>query len=95
MIFWNPAQIKIAIYICPPPFVPGIDSIDPDDAFSRVPYEKGSLFLYYLEGVVGGPERMTEWLRSYVTDFQYKTLETADLGGTIYFHPCPPPPQLV
>merc|ERR1712106_947744 len=41
-------------------------------------YEKGSLFLYYLEGVVGGPERMTEWLRSYVDDFKYKTLETAD-----------------
>lgn len=27
----------------------------PDDAFSRVPYEKGSLFLRYIEDLVGGP----------------------------------------
>lgn len=28
---------------------------DPDDAFSAVPYEKGSAFLWYLEEMVGGP----------------------------------------
>ena len=26
---------------------------DPDDAFSSVPYEKGSCFLYYLESLIG------------------------------------------
>lgn len=30
------------------------EGIDPDDAFSRVPYEKGFSFLCYLEEVVGG-----------------------------------------
>ena len=28
---------------------------DPDDAFSSVPYEKGSCFLTYLERILGGP----------------------------------------
>lgn len=32
-----------------------LNSTHPDDAFSRVPYEKGSLFLRYLEDLVGGP----------------------------------------
>lgn len=27
----------------------------PDDSFSKVPYEKGHIFLRYLEEVVGGP----------------------------------------
>ena len=26
---------------------------DPDDAFSSIPYEKGFIFLYYLEGLIG------------------------------------------
>lgn len=33
---------------------------DPDDAFSSVPYEKGSCFLFYLEQLVGGPGRNAE-----------------------------------
>jgi len=35
--------------------VPDLKGIDPDDAFSSVPYEKGFAFLYYLETLVGGP----------------------------------------
>ena len=31
-----------------------LDGVDPDDAFSVVPYEKGSTFLWYLEDTVGG-----------------------------------------
>jgi len=65
---------------------PCIDDIDPDQAFSRVPYEKGSLFLFYLEQVVGGGARgelgeskMTDWLRCYIRDFQGKSIETKDM----------------
>ena len=29
--------------------VVNLTGVDPDDAFSRVPYEKGSAFLWYLE----------------------------------------------
>ena len=34
--------------------VPNMVGIDPDDAFSTVPYEKGHTLLYYLETLVGG-----------------------------------------
>ena len=34
--------------------VVNLDGVDPDDAFSKVPYEKGSTFLWYLEDTVGG-----------------------------------------
>ena len=35
--------------------VPNLEGIDPDDAFSTVPYEKGSSLLMYLEQLLGGP----------------------------------------
>ena len=58
---------------------PDIDDIDPDDAFSRVPYEKGSLFLLYLEQVVGGEEQMTKYLGSYVERFRGRSIQTSDM----------------
>ncbi len=35
--------------------VPDLKGVDPDDAFSTVPYEKGSNLLFYLEQLLGGP----------------------------------------
>jgi len=35
--------------------VPNLTGVDPDDAFSIVPYEKGSSLLMYLEEKLGGP----------------------------------------
>lgn len=35
--------------------VPSLQEVDPDDAFSSVPYEKGFALLYHLEELVGGP----------------------------------------
>ncbi len=35
--------------------VPELKGVDPDDAFSTVPYEKGSNLLMYLEQKLGGP----------------------------------------
>ena len=34
---------------------PTLTGIHPDDAFSIVPYEKGSAFLFHLETLLGGP----------------------------------------
>ncbi|MFK7954682.1 MAG: M1 family metallopeptidase [Lysobacterales bacterium] len=48
---------------------------DPDDAFSSVPYEKGSLFLYELENNVGR-EDFDAFLRSYFDTFQFRSLTT-------------------
>lgn len=38
--------------------VVNLTGVDPDDAFSVVPYEKGSTFLWYLEDLVGGPRKI-------------------------------------
>lgn len=35
--------------------VPSLQEVDPDDAFSSVPYEKGFALLYHLEELLGGP----------------------------------------
>ncbi|KAJ0174026.1 hypothetical protein K1T71_010172 [Dendrolimus kikuchii] len=56
--------------------VPDLNGVHPDDAFSRVPYEKGSLFLRYLEDLLGGPEVFDDFLRSYLTNFSKKSLDT-------------------
>lgn len=50
--------------------------VHPDDSFSKVPYEKGSLFLRYLENVTGGPEVFEPFLRKYFDTFKYKSIDT-------------------
>ncbi|RVE44897.1 hypothetical protein evm_010444 [Chilo suppressalis] len=56
--------------------VPDLNGVHPDDAFSRVPYEKGSLFLRYLEDLVGGPDVFDDFLRSYLNKFKKQSLDT-------------------
>ncbi|CAH1640373.1 unnamed protein product [Spodoptera littoralis] len=53
-----------------------LNGVHPDDAFSTVPYEKGSLFLRYLENLVGGPAVFDDFLRAYLTKFRKKSLDT-------------------
>ena len=43
---------------------PDLEDVDPDDAFSIVPYEKGYHFLRYLENVVGGSEKFAPFIKS-------------------------------
>lgn len=54
--------------------------IDPDEAFSRIPYEKGCLFLFHLEVLVGGKEKMIGWLKSYFKDFYQKSLTSKQMS---------------
>lgn len=51
-------------------------SVDPDDTFSRVPYCKGSLFLRLIEETVGR-ERFDAFIRRYITDYAFQTIDTA------------------
>ena len=37
--------------------IPDLKGVDPDDSFSRVPYEKGYTLLFYLETLLGGPSK--------------------------------------
>ncbi|KAJ1921772.1 Leucyl aminopeptidase yscIV [Mycoemilia scoparia] len=58
--------------------VPKLDGIDPDDAFSSVPYDKGYNLLYYLEQLLGGPEVFEPYMREYIKEFQGKSITTDD-----------------
>jgi leukotriene-A4 hydrolase len=51
--------------------------VDPDDAFSRVPYEKGYLLLCAIEAAVGR-DAFSRWLRSYLGAFRFGALTTED-----------------
>ena len=51
--------------------------VDPDDAYSQVPYQKGYFFLRLLEDTVGR-EPFTTWLRSYLAAFRFGSITTTD-----------------
>ena len=53
---------------------PNMTGIRPDDAFSNIPYEKGSNFVYYLEGIVGS-DTIKAFFESYFEHFIYKSID--------------------
>eukprot|EP01038_Epipyxis_sp_PR26KG_P008299 gene8299-11230_t len=50
---------------------------DPDDAFSSAPYEKGFLFLSYLESLVGESWFLV-FVKAYIERFQYSTITSGE-----------------
>ena len=50
---------------------------DPDDGFTNVPYEKGSLFFRHLEETVGR-EKFDKFLRGYFDRHAFQSITTAD-----------------
>ena len=59
--------------------VPNLEGgMDPDDAFSRVPYEKGFYFLYYLQGLVGGPDKFEPFIKHYFDTFKLRTVTSVE-----------------
>lgn len=48
---------------------------DPDDAFSSVPYEKGSTFLFHLETLIG-QAKFDPFVKHYFMHFRYQSLDT-------------------
>ena len=58
---------------------PDLSQCSPDDAFSRIPYEKGSLFLFYLETIVGGAGPMAAWLSEYFRQFAQRSIATQQM----------------
>ena len=55
-----------------------LEGVDPDDAFSQVPYEKGYLFLRALEDSVGRPA-FDRFLRRYMEAFRFQSITTEEL----------------
>jgi leukotriene A-4 hydrolase/aminopeptidase len=52
--------------------------VDPDEAYSQVPYEKGCFFLTLLEQTAGR-EAWDRFIRDYIEQYQFSTLDTAEL----------------
>lgn len=65
--------------------VPELRNIDPDDAFSSVPYEKGYNLLSYLEQMVGAGA-FAVFLKAYIQEFKSKCLTTQDFINFITSH---------
>lgn len=57
--------------------IPDLRGRDPDDVFSEVPYEKGYLFLRFLESRVGRA-KFDEFLRGYFARFAFQSLSTEE-----------------
>ena len=58
---------------------------DPDDGATRLPYEKGALFLRSLEELFGRP-RFDTFLRGYFDHFAFQSIETADFAKYLRMH---------
>eukprot|EP00095_Tigriopus_kingsejongensis_P012311 maker-scaffold284_size223161-snap-gene-1.19 protein:Tk12311 transcript:maker-scaffold284_size223161-snap-gene-1.19-mRNA-1 annotation:"hypothetical protein BRAFLDRAFT_215361" len=65
-----------------------LSKVDPDDAFSTVPYIKGSTFLWYLEDLLGGPTKFEPFLRGYYDQFKYQSIDSQQFKAFLleYFH---------
>ncbi|CAK9436206.1 uncharacterized protein LODBEIA_P07640 [Lodderomyces beijingensis] len=57
---------------------------DPDDAFSRIPYEKGFFFLYFLEQKLGGLKEFDPFVKFYFGKFRYQSLNSAQFVQALY-----------
>lgn len=61
-----------------------LENGDPDDSFSRIPYEKGFFFLYHLETKLGGIKEFDPFIKYYFNKFKYQSLNTAQFVDTLY-----------
>ncbi|CAC5402108.1 unnamed protein product [Mytilus coruscus] len=76
---WNELQQSVVDVLKNGPYtklIPDLRGVDPDDAFSIVPYEKGFTLLYYLETLLGGPDEFEPFLKAYIEKFKYKSIDS-------------------
>jgi aminopeptidase N len=59
-----------------------LTGVDPDIAYSIVPYEKGALFLWSLELAVGR-QTFDGFVRSYIERFRFKSVTTEEFVGLV------------
>lgn len=57
--------------------VPSLQDVDPDEAFSSVPYEKGFALLYHLEELMEGPGKT--WTHQSPSDLELYLLHWSDV----------------
>ncbi|XP_005106910.1 leukotriene A-4 hydrolase isoform X2 [Aplysia californica] len=64
--------------------VPDLRGVDPDDAFSAVPYEKGFALLNFLQTLLGGAAVFDVFLRAYIEHFKYQSISTQQWKDFLY-----------
>ncbi|XP_039356663.1 leukotriene A-4 hydrolase [Mauremys reevesii] len=64
--------------------IPKLNEVDPDVAYSNVPYEKGFALLFHLEQLLGGPDVFIGFLKAYIQQFAYKSAVTEDWKKFLY-----------
>eukprot|EP00808_Paulinella_micropora_P031593 g53817.t1 len=77
MIGWKALEGAVEHFGAEHPFTalrPSLAGLDPDDAFSTVPYEKGYNLLWYLEGLMGGHDAMLTYIKAHVREFKGRTI---------------------
>lgn len=62
--------------------IPDLKGKDPDDAFSSIPYEKGSTFLYHLEKLVGR-EKWDKFIPHYFMTFKRRSVDSYEFKATL------------
>jgi leukotriene-A4 hydrolase len=85
IIGWKALQDSIERYGADHEFtrlVVDLKGKDPDDAFSSIPYEKGFVFLYFLDNLVGR-KKWDRFIPHYFTKFKYKSLDSYDFKATL------------
>jgi leukotriene-A4 hydrolase len=66
---------------------------DPDDVFTQVPYEKGALFLRYLEETFGR-DHFDQFVQGYFDHFAFQSITTADFRAYLQKNLLDTNPQL-
>jgi aminopeptidase N len=59
-----------------------LEGVDPDEAFSSLPYEKGYSFLRLLEETVGRPA-FDRFVRTYIDTFRFRSIVTSDFEALV------------
>ncbi|GAW02760.1 leukotriene-a4 partial [Lentinula edodes] len=57
---------------------------DPDDAYSRIPYDKGANLILHLERTLGGLDVFLPYVRDYVSTFMGKSITTQQWKSHLY-----------
>ncbi|KAK5119579.1 hypothetical protein LTR85_007408 [Meristemomyces frigidus] len=62
--------------------IPDLKGQDPDDAFSSIPYEKGFVFLYQLEKLLG-MEKWDKFIPHYFTTYKQRSVDSFEFKATL------------
>lgn len=60
-----------------------LEGVDPDEVYSRIPYEKGYLFLRRIEEAVG-TEAFDRFLKAYIQTYRFRSITTDDFLALLH-----------